>query len=86
MQAEHALPEDVTRALRAGQRQKAIALLRAHRSIATEEAEAQIERYLEDNPPIPLRGPGVVASSRLNALVWLTLILLMGLAYWLLSG
>ncbi|WP_369958874.1 hypothetical protein [Pseudomonas benzenivorans] len=85
MPAEQALPEDVRRALRAGQRARAIALLRAHRTIGAEEAEAQIDRYLEDNPPIPLRGPGVVASSKLNALIWLILILLMGLAYLLLA-
>ena len=85
-QAEDKLPTDVLRALHAGHRAKAIGLLRAHSAIDTKEAEARIDRYLEENPPIPLRGAGILVSNRLNALVWLALIVLMGLAYWLLSG
>lgn len=85
-QANEQLPPDVLRALHGGHRARAIALLRAHSAIGADEAEARIDRYLEENPPIPLRGPGVVASSRLNALIWLALIVVMGLAYWLLSG
>jgi hypothetical protein len=71
-------------ALRAGKRAQAIELLRDQSRISAEEAEARIDRYLEDNPPIPLRGPGIVVSSRLNALVWVALIVLMGLVYLLL--
>ncbi|QLC74075.1 hypothetical protein LPB260_25590 [Pseudomonas sp. LPB0260] len=85
-QAEEQLPPDVLRALHAGHRVRAIGLLRAHSAIGAKEAEARIDRYLEDNPPIPLRGPGIVASSRLNALVWVALIVLMGLAYLLLAS
>jgi hypothetical protein len=82
--SEQQLPKDVIVALRAGKRAQAIELLRDQSRISAEEAEARIDRYLEDNPPIPLRGPGIVVSSRLNALVWVALIVLMGLVYLLL--
>jgi hypothetical protein len=38
------------------------------------------------NPPVPVRGPGVVIRSKLNALIWLGLILIMALVYLLLVG
>ncbi len=80
------LPPEVLLALRRGQRKAAIELLQAHQNLSAEEAEASVDRYLEDNPPVALRGPGVVASNRLNALVWTGLIILMVLSYLLLIG
>ena len=83
---EPSLPEDVLRALRQDRYAQAVKLLQAHRGISAQEAEARIDRYLEENPPICLRGPGIVARSKLNALIWLGLIVLMALTYLLLIG
>lgn len=83
---EPSLPQEVILALRQDKRAAAIELLRKRQGLSTEEAEARIDRYLEDNPPVPLRGPGVLVSSRLNALIWLALIVIMGLVYLLLIG
>lgn len=83
---EPPLPQDVLLALRQDRREEAVKLLQAHRGISTQEAEARIDGYLEDNPPVPLRGPGIVALNKLNALIWLALIVMMGLTYLLLIG
>lgn len=83
---EQPLPRDVLLALRQDKRKEAIELLQRLQGLSAAEAEARIDHYLEENPPVPLRGPGVVASSRFNALVWLALIVMMGLVYLLLVG
>jgi hypothetical protein len=83
---EPALPQDVLLALRQDQHAEAVKRLQAHRGISAQEAEARIDRYLEENPPVPLRGPGIVALNKLNALIWLALIVMMGLVYLLLVG
>lgn len=83
---EPALPEDVLLVLQRDRREEAIELLQARQGISAQEAEQRINRYLEENPPIRLRGPGIVARSKLNALIWLGLIVLMALTYLLLVG
>jgi len=83
---EEPLPRDVMLALQEDRRTEAIALLRMREGIREDEAEARIDRYLEENPPIRLRGPGIVARSKLNALIWLSLIVIMALVYLLLVG
>ena len=83
---EQPLPQDVILALQGDRREEAIELLRLREGIGEEEAAERIDRYLEENPPIHLRGPGVVARSKLNALIWLGLIVMMGLVYLLLIG
>jgi hypothetical protein len=80
------LPKDVLLVLQQDRREEAIELLRLREGIGAQEAAERINRHLEDNPPINLRGPGVVARSKLNALVWLGLILIMALVYLLLLG
>lgn len=86
MPADEPLPQDVLLALRQDSREEAIELLQLRQGISAEEAEERIDRYLEDNPPIRLRGPGVVAANKLNALIWLALIVMMGLVYLMLIG
>lgn len=87
MPADHpSLPNDVLLVLQQDRREEAIELLRLREGISAQEAAERINRYLEDNPPINLRGPGIVARSKLNALVWLGLILIMALVYLLLLG
>jgi hypothetical protein len=83
---EEPLPRDVMLALQEDRRAEAIALLRMREGISEDEAEARIDRYLEANPPIRLRGAGIIARSKLNALIWLGLILIMALVYLLLVG
>lgn len=83
---EPALPEDVLLVLQQDRREEAIELLQTRQGISAQEAEQRINRYLEENPPIRLRGPGIVARSKLNALIWLGLIVLMALTYLLLIG
>ena len=83
---EPALPEDVLLVLQQDRREEAIELLQTRQGISAQEAEQRINRYLEENPPIRLRGPGIVARSKLNALIWLGLIVLMALTYLLLVG
>lgn len=83
---EPPLPQEVLLALRQGRRETAIELLQRHLGVSREVAEQRIDRYLEDNPPVPLRGPGIVASSRFNALIWVALIAMMALVYLLLIG
>lgn len=84
--ADPPLPQEVLQALREERREAAIELLQRQRGLSAEEAETQVDRYLEENPPIRLRGPGLVAANKLNALIWLTLIVLMALVYLLLIG
>jgi len=83
---EPSLPEDVLLALQQDKREEAIKLLQVRQGISAQEAEERINRYQEDNPPICLRGPGIVARSKFNALIWLGLIVLMALTYLLLIG
>jgi hypothetical protein len=83
---EPSLPEDVLLVLRQDRRQEAIDLLQVRQGISAQDAEERINRYLEENPPICLRGPGIVAQNKLNALIWLGLIVLMALTYLLLAG
>ncbi len=83
---EQPLPREVLLALRQDKRKEAIELLQRLQGLSAAEAEARIDRYLEENPPVPLRGPGILASSRFNALIWLALIVMMGLVYLLLVG
>ncbi|NQD91530.1 hypothetical protein HP532_02555 [Pseudomonas sp. CrR25] len=79
------LPADVLLALRQGRREAAVELLQLRLGVGAREAGERIDRYLEDNPPLSLRGPGVVAANKINALIWLSLIVLMGLVYLLLA-
>lgn len=74
------LPPAVRHLLHAKQRQAAIDLLSEYLATDQKEAERRINRYLEDNPPVHLRGVAILRASRLNALVWLSLIVLMALA------
>ncbi|MDT4888703.1 hypothetical protein FQZ97_1253000 [compost metagenome] len=83
---EEPLPRDVLLALQEERRPEAIALLRMREGISEDEAEARIDRYLEENPPTRLRGAGIIARSKLNALIWLGLIVIMALVYLLLIG
>lgn len=83
---EPSLPEDVLLILRQDRREEAIELLQVRQGISAQEAEKRIHRYLEENPQIRLRGPGILIHSKLNALIWLGLIVLMALTYLLLAG
>nr|WP_256833606.1 hypothetical protein [Pseudomonas oleovorans] len=74
------LPPAVRQLAHAGQRQAAIDLLSEYLANDQQEAERRINQYLENDPPVHLRGAGVVRASRLNALIWMTLIILMTLA------
>nr|WP_322939213.1 hypothetical protein [Pseudomonas sp. s4] len=74
------LPPAVRQLLHANQRQAAIDLLSEYLANDQKEAERRVDRYLEDNPPIRMRGAAVVCASHLNALIWLILIILMALA------
>ena len=71
------LPPAVRQLLHANQRQAAIDLLSEYLANDQKEAARRIDQYLEDNPPVRPRGAAIVRASRLNALVWLTLIVLM---------
>ena len=73
------LPPAVRQLLHANQRQAAIDLLSEYLAADQQEAERRIDQYLEDDPPVHMRGPAVVRASRLNALAWLILIVLMAL-------
>jgi hypothetical protein len=83
--AEITLPEPVLQAVQEGRHAQAVEMLSLHLVVSQEEAQQQLDRYLELNPPIPLRGAGVIAKSKLNGLVWLGLILLMAAVYLLLA-
>ncbi|MEX6501212.1 hypothetical protein [Pseudomonas zhanjiangensis] len=83
---EPPLPQEVLLALRQNGRRAAIELLQQRQGLSAEQAAQRIDRYQEANPPVPLRGPGVVISSKLNALIWLALIAMMVLVYLLLIG
>lgn len=83
---EEPLPQDVMLALQDDRRAEAIALLRKREGLSEDEAETRIDRYLEESPPTRLRGAGIIARSKLNALIWLGLIVIMTLVYLLLIG
>ncbi|WP_061241187.1 hypothetical protein [Ectopseudomonas composti] len=74
------LPPAVRQLAQADQRQAAIDLLSEYLANDQEEAERRVDQYLEENPPAHLRGAAILRASRLNALIWLTLIVLMALA------
>lgn len=74
------LPPAVRQLVHAGQRQAAIDLLSEYLAADQQEAERRIDQYLENDPPVHLRGTGVVRASRINAMIWLILIILMALA------
>jgi hypothetical protein len=76
----HELPPAVRQLAHADQRQAAIDLLSEYLANNQEEAERRVDQYLEENPPVHLRGAAILRASRLNALIWLTLIVLMTLA------
>lgn len=73
------LPPAVRQLVHANQRQAAIDLLSKYLGDDQKEAERRIDQYLEDNPPVHLRGAAILRASRLNALIWLVLIILMAL-------
>ena len=74
------LPPAVRQLLHANQRQAAIDLLSEYLAADQQEAERRIDQYLENDPPVHLRGAGVIRANRLNAMIWLILIILMALA------
>lgn len=74
------LPPAVRQLAHADQRQAAIDLLSEYLANDQEEAERRVDQYLEENPPVHLRGAAILRASRLNALIWLALIVLMALA------
>ncbi|HZX19379.1 MAG TPA: hypothetical protein VFF22_21240 [Pseudomonas sp.] len=80
------LPEPVLQAMQRGEHDQAIRMLSLNQGITQEAAQEQMNLYLEENPPIRLRGAGIVGQSRTNALIWLGLIVLMAVAYLLLAN
>ncbi|MGV8843499.1 MAG: hypothetical protein ACOH2I_09725 [Pseudomonas sp.] len=83
--AEVTLPKPVLQAVQEGRYTQAVEMLSVHLVVSQEEAQQQLDRYLELNPPIPLRGAGVIAESKLNAWIWFGLILLMAAVYLLIA-
>lgn len=71
------LPQEVRRLLQQGQRQAAIELLCLHQHLSEEEAARRVDLHLEERPTLRPRGPAVLLTSKLNALVWAILIALM---------
>ena len=80
------LPEPVLQAMQRGDHDQAIRMLSLNQGISQEAAQEQMNLYLEENPPVRLRGAGIVGLSRTNALVWLGLIALMVVVYLLLAS
>ncbi|HUE94005.1 hypothetical protein [Pseudomonas sp.] len=80
------LPEPVLQAMQRGEHDQAIRMLSLNQGISQEAAQEQMNLYLEENPPVRLRGAGIVALSRTNALIWLGLIVLMVVVYLLLAS
>ena len=80
------LPDPVLQAMQRGDHDQAIRMLSLNQGISQEAAQEQMNLYLEENPPVRLRGAGIVALSRINALIWLGLIVLMAVAYLLLAS
>jgi hypothetical protein len=80
------LPEPVLQAIQRGDHDQAIRMLSLNEAISPEAAQAQINTYLEQNPPIRLRGAGIVRQSRINGLIWLGLIALMVVVYLVLAS
>nr|WP_298165956.1 hypothetical protein [uncultured Pseudomonas sp.] len=83
-QAEITLPQPVLEALQRGHHDDAIRMLSLNHGISQAEAKEQLALYLEQHPPIRLRGAGIIGLSRTNALIWLGLIVLMALVYMIL--
>lgn len=75
----HELPLRGRQLLHADQRSSAIVLLGELAELDAKEAEQRIDHYLNENPPIRPRGAAIVRANRTNALIWLTLIILMAL-------
>ncbi|MHA6493951.1 hypothetical protein ACX0MV_11985 [Pseudomonas borbori] len=80
------LPEPVLQAMQRGDHDQAIRMLTVNQGLSPEEAQEQLNIYLEENPPVRLRGAGIVGLSRTNALIWLGLIVLMGVVYLVLAS
>lgn len=80
------LPEPVLQAMQRGDHDQAIRMLSLNQGISQEAAQEQINLYLDKNPPTRLRGAGIIALSRTNALVWLGLIVLMAVVYMVLAS
>lgn len=79
--AEITLPRPVLEAVQRGDHEDAIRMLSLNHGISEADAQEQLSSYLEQHPPVRLRGAGIVSLSRTNALIWLGLILLMALVY-----
>ncbi|MES2821204.1 MAG: hypothetical protein V4812_19685 [Pseudomonadota bacterium] len=84
-QSEITLPEPVLQALQRGQHEDAVRMLSLNQGISPQAAREQLDLYLEQHPPIRLRGAGIVGLSKTNALIWLGLIVLMAMVYLLLA-
>jgi hypothetical protein len=80
------LPEPVLQAMQRGEHDQAIRMLSLNQGITQEAAQEQLNLYLEQHPPVRLRGAGIVGLSRTNALIWLGLIVLMVVVYLLLAS
>jgi len=80
------LPEPVLQAMQRGDHDQAIRMLSLNQGISQEAAQEQINLYLDKIPPTRLRGAGIIALSRTNALVWLGLIVLMAVVYMVLAS
>lgn len=80
-QAEITLPKPVLEAVQRGDHDDAIRMLSLNHGISETQAQEQLGIYLEQNPPVRLRGAGIINLSKTNALIWLGLIILMGLVY-----
>ncbi|WP_339410685.1 hypothetical protein [Pseudomonas sp. EA_35y_Pfl2_R5] len=75
------LPEPVLQAIQRGDHDQAIRMLSLNQGVSPQAAQEQINTYLDQNPPIRMRGAGIIGLSRTNALIWLGLIALMVVVY-----
>ena len=80
------LPPEVIAILRQGDRQGAIELLREQGGMDEDNAREAVDDYLENNPPVRLRGASIVAQNRRNGLIWFIFIVLMAGVYLLIAG
>jgi hypothetical protein len=80
------LPEPVLQAMQRGDHDQAIRMLSLNQGISPEAAQEQMNLYLEEHPPTRMRGAGIIALSRTNALVWLGLITMMVVVYLILAS
>ncbi len=80
-QAEITLPRPVLEAMQRGHHEDAVRMLSLNHGITQAEAKEQLALYLEQHPPIRMRGAGIVGLNRTNGLIWLGLIVLMAAVY-----